>query len=119
MLKQRLLRGGHLQLELEQGDRQLRAIGWGWQGDGPLPDLVDVSYRLRLDRWQGQGRRPAVGVGEVVLQRHQRRYWCRRERNDVVVRNAEGDEIRSADADNHPYVQSLLQEAATALGLVA
>jgi single-stranded-DNA-specific exonuclease len=127
VLKQRLLRGGHLQLELEQGDRQLRAIGWGWQGDGPLPDLVDVSYRLRLDRWQGQerlqlelaGLRPADGDGEVVLQRHQRRYWCRRELNDVVVRNAEGDEIRSADADNHPYVQSLLQEAATALGLVA
>jgi single-stranded-DNA-specific exonuclease len=129
---QRLLRGGHLQLELRQGDRQLRAMGWGWQGEARVPELVDVAFRLRLDRWQGEerlqldlaGLRPAgsdsgAGPDEVVLQRRQRRYWCRREGDGVVVRNAAGEEIRSDAAAAHPYLRSLLEEAATALGLAA
>jgi single-stranded-DNA-specific exonuclease len=131
---QRLLRGGHLQLELRQGERQLRAMGWGWQGEGRVPELVDVAFRLRLDRWQGEerlqldlaGLRPAgndsgsgSGSDEVVLQRRQRRYWCRREGDGVVVRNAAGEEIRSDTGADHPYLRSLLEEAATALGLAA
>jgi hypothetical protein len=38
-----------------------------------------------------------------------------------VVRNAAGEEIRSNNAamEQHPYIRSLLQEAAMALGLVA
>ena len=131
---QRLLRGGHLQLELRQGERQLRAMGWGWQGGANLPELVDVAYRLRLDRWQGQerlqldlaGLRPAGhglamdsgrAGGDVVLQRRQRNYWCRLEADGVVVRNAAGEEIRSTMNPPHPYLRSLLEEAATALGL--
>ncbi|MEY3463799.1 MAG: Single-stranded-DNA-specific exonuclease RecJ [Cyanobacteriota bacterium] len=128
VVNQRRLRGGHLQLELRQGDRQLRAMGWSWQGDAPIPNLVDVAYRLRLDRWQGQerlllelaGLRAAgsgVGSAEAVLQRRQRLYWCRREGDGVVVRNAAGEEIRSGAEASHPYLRSLLEEAATALGL--
>jgi single-stranded-DNA-specific exonuclease len=131
VVSQRLLRGGHLQLELSQGERQLRAMGWGWQGDASIPKLVDVAYRLRLDRWQGQerlqlelvGLRAAAAAdagGEVVLQRRQRLYWCRRDGNGVVVRNAAGEEIRSDSTQgDHPYLRSLLEEAATALGLAA
>ena len=130
---QKLLRGGHLQLELRQGKASLRAMGWRWQGETNLPDLVDVAYRLRLDSWQGEERLQlelvglrasaggAVDGGEVLLQHHNRTYWCRREGAGLVVRNAAGDELTSAEgaSHDHPYVRALMQEAALALGLVA
>ncbi|MEX0589004.1 MAG: single-stranded-DNA-specific exonuclease RecJ, partial [Cyanobium sp.] len=130
---QKLLRGGHLQLELLQGEHRLRAMGWRWQGEANLPSLVDVAYRLRQDNWQGQERlqlelvgvrlssTQASGNTEVVLQRRDRIYWCRREGSGLVVRNAAGDELTSAEGSNHdhPYVRALIQDAAIALGLVA
>jgi single-stranded-DNA-specific exonuclease len=75
-----------------------------------------------------------------MLQRSNRTYWCRREGDDLVVRNNAGEELRrpltghhrtvdGADAkaidlsersrDQHPYVRSLLDDAALALGLAA
>jgi len=130
---QKLLRGGHLQMELRQGEASLRAMGWRWQGETNLPALLDVAYRLRLDSWQGEerlqlelvGLRASTGGafdgGEVVLQRHNRTYWCRREGAGLVVRNAAGDELTSAEgaSHDHPYVRALMQDAALALGLVA
>ncbi|MEY4800272.1 MAG: Single-stranded-DNA-specific exonuclease RecJ, partial [Cyanobacteriota bacterium] len=130
---QKLLRGGHLQLELRQGEASLRAMGWRWQGETNLPALLDVAYRLRLDSWQGEERLQlelvglrasaggAVDGGEVVLQHHNRTYWCRREGAGLVVRNAAGDELTSAEgaSHDHPYVRALMQDAALALGLVA
>ena len=126
LVSQRLLRGGHLQLELAQGEQLLRAMAWNWQGPSDLPACLDVAYRLRLDRWQGQerlqlelvGLRP-TGQEEVVLQRRERRYWCRREGQAVVVRNADGRELRSGGTIDDPYLRGLLEEAAMALGLAA
>ncbi|MFM9100533.1 MAG: single-stranded-DNA-specific exonuclease RecJ, partial [Cyanobium sp.] len=56
VVQQRLLRGGHLQLELEQNGHQRRAIGWRWPEPAALPAVVDVAYRLRRDVWQGEER---------------------------------------------------------------
>jgi single-stranded-DNA-specific exonuclease len=144
--EQNRLRGGHLQLVLGQGSARLRAMGWRWQGEACLPGQVDVAYRLRLDRWQGKerfqlelvGLRPSADAGAtVLLQRRSRTYWCRLEGNTVVVRNAAGEELRQSfgpqqdpqhkggdgttgvSPDAHPYVQTLLRDAAVALGLAA
>jgi len=129
----KLLRGGHLQLVLEQGTTRLRAIAWRWQGDTELQGPVDVAYRLRLDRWQGEERlqlellgiRPSC-ADEVVLRRNMRTYWCRRQGEGLVIRNAEGEEMVAgvacgmvAEAAPHPYVRALVMEAAMALGLTA
>jgi single-stranded-DNA-specific exonuclease len=133
VVTQKLLRGGHLQLELAQGEHRLRAMGWRWQGSSTLPARVDVAYRLRVDQWQGEERLQlelvglrasdtgAGGEGEVVLQRRNRTYWCRRRGSGLVVRNAAGDELCSdlASDHTHPYVRTLMQDAAIALGLVA
>ena len=56
-----------------------------------------------------------------MLQHHNRTYWCRREGEGLVVRNAAGDELTSAEgaSHDHPYVRALMQDAALALGLVA
>lgn len=134
---QKLLRGGHLQLQLAQGTSRLRGIAWGWDGPDPVPDVVDVAFRLRMDEWQGQRRLQleiaalrgcatgADGQGEVVLRRRERTYWCRRQGDGLVIRNAAGEEIRQHPqageplAARHPYVRALLQDAAMALGLAA
>ena len=128
VVQQRRLRGGHLQLELEQQGERRRAIGWRWSDDEALPELVDVAYRLRRDRWQGEERIQlelvavrSGGSGEVVLLRRDRSYHCRREGDAVLIRNAEGREVcaRPDDEDQHPYLRRLLQDAALALGLSA
>jgi single-stranded-DNA-specific exonuclease len=133
VVSQKLLRGGHLQLELEQGGQQLRAMGWRWSGgERRLPQRVDVAFQLQLNRWQGReqlqldlvGLRPS-GEGsdgeeaEVLLQWRQRQYWCRRQGDGLVIRNAAGDELHSSSAPEHPYLRALLQHAAVALGLAA
>jgi single-stranded-DNA-specific exonuclease len=129
----RLLRGGHLQLQLEQDGAEQRAIAWRWQGEAAPSGVVDVAYHLKLDHWQGQERlqlelaalRSRSGE-EVVLQRRDRTYWCRRDGIAVVIRNAAGEERRLEDplpqlqapqAIEHPYLQGLFREAAMALGL--
>jgi single-stranded-DNA-specific exonuclease len=130
VVSQKLLRGGHLQLELAQGERCLRAMGWRWRGGADLPEWLDVAYRLTLNRWQGQERIQLDLVGvrqgaapeadwEVQLQRRTRTYWCRRLGDGVVVRNAAGEELHSSSDPQHPYLRALLQDAAMALGLAA
>jgi single-stranded-DNA-specific exonuclease len=135
--QQKELRGGHLQLTLGQGDTRVRAVAWRWQGGWALPQHVDVAYRLRLNRWQGEERLQLelVALREscadaLRLQRQGRTYWVTRDGDGLVIRNAAGDELRSLalageglSADHpqadHPYVKSLIQDAAMALGLVA
>jgi single-stranded-DNA-specific exonuclease len=96
---------------------------------------VDVAYRLRRDEWQGVERfqlelEAIRSSGDaVVLQRRGRTYWCRRQGDSLVIRNAEGEELRSAIAgaapsdslpapeDAHPYVRALVRDAAMALGV--
>ena len=147
VLEQRLLRGGHLQLVLGQGEARVQAMGWRWQGSADLPEHVDVAYRLVLSRWQERerlqldltGLRPAgAASAPVLLQRQNRTYWCRRDGDDLVVSNTAGQEVRrpleaSGDSDgggaavdggstadqHHPYLKSLLDDAALALGLAA
>lgn len=128
VLSQRLLRGGHLQLELEQQGSHLRAIAWRWQGEGTVPELVDVAYRLRSDSWQGEERLQldlvglrGSGGGDVLLKRRQRSYWCRRQGDGVLIRNQEGRElhVELPALDQPAYVRALIDEAALALGLQA
>ena len=91
-----------------------------------------MAFRLGLNRWQGQENlqlevvalRPGSSEA-VVLRRRQRTYWCERQGEGLRVRNADGVELcwqpfdaPGASAEGqHPYVRSLLQEAALALGL--
>lgn len=135
--RQKILRGGHLQLLLRQEDTRLEAMAWRWEGGQPLPPKVDVAYRLRQDGWQGRQRllldlvaiRPShQGEGGVVLMRGDRPYQCALRGQGLVIRNAEGREVcssltwegsqaRPQSDDAHPYVRKLLQEAVMALGL--
>jgi len=46
----------HLKVTLSQiadPSYSLRAIAWRWGGYYPLPNPIDVAYKLRLNEWQG------------------------------------------------------------------
>ena len=46
----------HLKVTLSQiadPSYSLRAIAWRWGGYYPLPNQIDVAYKLRLNEWQG------------------------------------------------------------------
>ncbi len=134
--RQRLLRGGHLSLELEAGAGSLAAMAWRWQGPAPTASRLDIAFRLRSDQWQGQERlqlelqalRPSQGQVAVLLRR-ERRYLCHREGSLLVIRNPEGKELRVAWAQGaapcqdaalqHPDTAQLVRHAAQALGLAA
>lgn len=150
----RRLRGGHLQLELEQDGVRRRAMAWRWTGEDPVLGLVDVAWRLKLDHWQEQERLQLEVVGlrarggdEVVLRHRRRSYWCRRQGEHLLIRNAAGEELQVAlaavlggtgaqpeppsasaagegphqngEAVRQAYVRGLAKEAAHALGLSA
>ncbi len=42
-----------LALELDRGDgSKIKAIAWRWGGFYPIPDCVDLAYKLRANKWQ-------------------------------------------------------------------
>lgn len=103
-------------------------MAWRWQGETELPAEVDVAYRLRLNRWQGEERLElelvavrAASSGGVMLRRRERTYWCSRHNDGLIIRNAAGEEVRSGLHDDHahPYLRALVRDAAMALGLSA
>ncbi len=137
----RRLRGNHLQLELEQDGAQRKAMAWRWPGPDPGTGPLDVAWRLKLDLWQGEERLllevvalRGRGGDEVVLEHRRRSYWCRRQGENLLIRNAAGEELEVALAAlgepertagenredrRHAYVRGLAREAAQALGLGA
>ena len=134
--RQRLLRGGHLLLELAVPTGSLSAIAWRWSGPEPSSPTLDLAFRLKEDHWQGQPRlqlelealRPALHE-RVTLWRRQRCYQCERQGDVLVIRNPEGRELRcqwpqtpgdnSDPVQSHPDTAELVQHAALALGFVA
>ena len=134
--RQRMLRGGHLLLELAVPTGSLTAIAWRWSGPEPSSPTLELAFRLKEDHWQGQPRlqlelealRPALQE-RVTLWRRQRCYQCERQGDALVIRNPEGRELRCqwppSPGDNpdpvqsHPDTAELVQHAALALGFVA
>ena len=133
--RSKLLRGGHLSLELAAGSGSITAIAWRWNGPEPSTRLLDLAFRLRQSYWQGQLRlqlelealRPSE-TEAIVLMRGKREYQCEKEGSNLLIRNPEGEELRVAWLDQdraangqslHPHTLALVQQAAQALGLVA
>jgi single-stranded-DNA-specific exonuclease len=42
----------HLALELDTGNGKIKAIAWRWGEYCPIPDRVDIAYKLRANQWQ-------------------------------------------------------------------
>ncbi|WP_055077235.1 DHH family phosphoesterase [Pseudanabaena sp. 'Roaring Creek'] len=42
----------HLSLELDTGNGKIKAIAWRWGEYCPIPNRVDIAYKLRANQWQ-------------------------------------------------------------------
>jgi single-stranded-DNA-specific exonuclease len=42
----------HLSLELDTGNGKIKAIAWRWGEYCPVPECVDIAYKLRANQWQ-------------------------------------------------------------------
>ena len=42
----------HLALELDTGNGKIKAIAWRWGEYCPVPDYIDIAYKLRANQWQ-------------------------------------------------------------------
>ncbi len=133
---QRLLRGGHLKLTLGQGDCEREAIAWRWQQTQPLPAIVDVAYRISLNRWQGEAKLQleiqALREHHAGLDLHRGLgvYRCTRPDDaTVVIENPSGERLSGLVNRNgvfetedsragHPYVADLIRDACIGLGLL-
>ena len=134
--RQRMLRGGHLLLELASGEGTITAIAWRWSGPEPQASRLDLAFRLKEDHWQGQPRlqlqlealRPALG-SHALLWRRERCYRCERDGAVLRIINPEGRTLSIAWPDgvgdtpdpvlSHPDTAELVQHAALALGFAA
>ena len=57
----------HLSLELDTGNGNIKAIAWRWGEFCPVPDYVDIAYKLRANQWQDTTsvELEVVGIREV------------------------------------------------------
>ena len=133
---QRLLRGGHLKLTLAQDDCEREAIAWRWQQSQPLPAIVDVAFRISLNRWQGEAKLQleiqALREHHACLDIHRGLgvYRCTSPHGTTVeIRNPSGERLSGLVNSNgvfesednrarHPYVAGLIQDACIGLGLL-
>jgi single-stranded-DNA-specific exonuclease len=133
---QRLLRGGHLKLTLAQGDCEREAIAWRWQQNQPLPTVVDVAFRISLNRWQGEAKLQleVQALREhhscLDLQRGISVYRCTSPAAATVeIHNPSGERLAGQINSNgvfesednrarHPYVADLIRDACIGLGLL-
>jgi single-stranded-DNA-specific exonuclease len=46
----------HLKITIDSPDfpRSIKGVGWRWAEYYPLPDRVDIAYKLRENKWNGQ-----------------------------------------------------------------
>jgi single-stranded-DNA-specific exonuclease len=90
VLEQRLIGKNHLRLTVVQeaiapgtSTKKFTAIAWRWGEYYPLPQMLDIAYRLRTNEWQGEVslQLEVVGVrlpevSSVVFELGDREYRC-------------------------------------------
>jgi len=135
VIEDRTLRGGHRRLTLQQAGTSLEAIAWRWDDRAPIPERVDVAFRLSLNRWKGEERLQMEIQAlrrhhpDMHLRRANQLYVCQRHDDRTLeLENEAGDVIRASRQPSgvirsddhrasHAYVAGLIQDAAIGLGL--
>jgi len=137
--------GTHLQLQVQSEGmaRSLKAIAWRWGEYHPLPEQVDIAYKLSENVWKGErslqleilGVRPATAAATwIELDHGGRRYRVQRQGTAIRLVNAQEQTLhvpagastawlsdpsgdrRELDL-NQPFLQGLLAAAEAALSL--
>lgn len=106
VIEQKIVGKGHLKLTLSQDNQPIRikAIAWRWGEYSPLPQHVDIAYKLRKNSWNGNVsielelvgiRLPASSASlakNAEFYYNERRYTCSlyESLNELRIRNPEG-----------------------------
>lgn len=133
----RSLNGGHLSMNLVQGEVERRAIAWRCEPLQPMPTAVDIAYQLGVNVWRGERRLQLIlkamrpHCAKALIQRSEKSYAALKDDDDekkFKLMNENQEELvarwdpilgcQSTDPRfSHPKVEHLLNEAALVLGL--
>lgn len=106
VVEQKIVGKGHLKLTLSQDNEpfKITAVAWRWGEYFPLPQRVDIAYKLRKNTWNGNTvvelelvgiRLPASFLSpakKAEFYHNERRYTCSlyESLNELRIRNPEG-----------------------------
>ena len=106
VVEQKIVGKGHLKLTLSQDNQPLKitAVAWRWGEYFPLPQRVDIAYKIRENTWNGNTvvelelvgiRLPASPLSppkKAEFYHNERRYTCSlyESLNELRIRNPEG-----------------------------
>jgi single-stranded-DNA-specific exonuclease len=103
--EQKKIGKNHLKVTLSQGEQtqKITAIAWRWGDYYPLPNQLDIAYRLRTNEWNGEvslqlelvGARPSSLPATTATFTHEdRSYTCRLTKlpasQELSIQNAQG-----------------------------
>ncbi|MEB3294186.1 MAG: single-stranded-DNA-specific exonuclease RecJ, partial [Synechococcales bacterium] len=115
ILDQKLVGRGHIKLTLLQADLQapqptqrlgkrFSAIAWRWGDYYPLPNQLDLAYRIKTNEWQGEisiqlevigAKMPNDSFTGIEFQHRDRHYLCTMNQQqgqpELRIRNAKGE----------------------------
>ncbi|MGD1938234.1 MAG: DHH family phosphoesterase [Cyanophyceae cyanobacterium] len=120
----------HLKCTLSDGTGQIEAIAWRRGDDFPLPEWVDVAYRLTENEWQGnvtielnvvgfrpaEAPAPAAKVNQPVAIQYGDRtyvcgYWQRDGAWELRIRNEEGNILAAVEGASEGLLGRSREEA--------
>ena len=114
---------GHLKLTLQEVDctTQIKAIAWRWGEYCPLPEYLDIAYKLKENHWQGNtnielelvGAKQSVAqpsnniiplnkktdIQKAVFTQNSRIYVCSRTAKELRIRNDRGNVLVVSKGD--------------------
>ena len=111
ILQQKMVGKGHLKLTLSQDNlstgqpgKTMGAIAWRWGDYYPLPKVLDLAYRLKINEWQGEvsmqlevigAKMPKDEFNGVEFSWNDRDYVCQRIDRagalELRIRNGKGE----------------------------
>ncbi len=112
IIEQKRIGKGHIKLTLSQDgelpgmSRKFTAIAWRWGDYYPLPNYLDIAYRLRTNDWNGEislelelvgVRSPSSIATSVAFLHNDRQYQCdvlqQKTGKHLRIRNPQGKEL--------------------------
>ena len=127
----------HLKLTLEEtdGSTQIKALAWRWGEYCPLPEYLDIAYKLKENHWQGNTNielelvgvrlpqeRSSDNIGDLnkpvknhvqkaVFTHNSRIYICSKSSKELRIRNDRGNVLAVGKGDRTGLIGKSREEA--------
>ncbi len=131
--RQKLIGKNHLKLTVQSNtdnsdaepSKPISALAWRWGEYYPIPQNLDIAYKLRSNEWQGEvsieleliGVRPASAASGVEFRLGERHYICnlvqRNHTQELQIRNPRGEVLTIRKGQRMGTLSKLLQAPIT------